>query len=216
MSDSGRHSADSARLSWSEAFILYTRPRVLAMLFLGFSAGLPLLLVFGTLSAWLREAGVDRSTIGHISWVALLYALKFAWAPLVDRLALPLITARLGQRRSWMLAAQLGVILALLLMASNDPQTGLPLLVVAALLTAFCSATQDISIDAWRIEAAVVEWQGAMAATYQIGYRVGMIAAGAGALYLAEFYSWSLAYCVMALAMSVGVVTSPTLSLLHL
>lgn len=208
MGDSELHHSDSSRPGWAEAFILYTRPRVLAMLFLGFSSGLPLLLVFGTLSAWLREAGIDRSTIGHISWVALLYALKFVWAPLVDRLGLPVLTARLGHRRGWMLVAQLGVIAALLLMARNDPQTGLSLLVGAALLAAFCSATQDISVDAWRIEAAVVEWQAAMAATYQIGYRLGMITAGAGALYLAEFYSWSVAYSVMALSMSVGVVTT--------
>ncbi|GAB4345807.1 MAG: MFS transporter [Gammaproteobacteria bacterium] len=208
MGEPGAQGENPTRLSWTEALTLYTRPRVVAMLFLGFSAGLPLLLVFGTLSAWLREAGVDRSTIGHISWVALLYALKFAWAPLVDRLRLPVMTARLGQRRSWMLLAQAGVMVALLFMAASDPRTQLALLVAAALLAAFSSATQDISIDAWRIEAAVVEWQGAMAATYQIGYRLGMIAAGAGALYLAEFYSWSVAYSVMAAAMLVGVATT--------
>lgn len=195
-------------VSWRDSFRIYSQPRVVAMLFLGFSAGLPLLLVFGTLSAWLREVGVDRSTIGHISWVALLYALKFAWAPLVDRVSIPFASAAMGHRRSWMLLAQLGVIGALLLMGSSDPNTQLATLVMAALLVAFSSATQDISIDAWRIEAAVVEWQGAMAATYQIGYRLGMIAAGAGALYLAEFYSWSVAYTWMALLMLIGVVTT--------
>jgi PAT family beta-lactamase induction signal transducer AmpG len=194
--------------SWKESIKVYTRPRVIAMLFLGFSAGLPLLLVFGTLSAWLREVGVDRSTIGHISWVAILYAFKFAWAPLVDRVPIPFVSSTLGHRRSWMLLAQFGVIGALIMMATSDPDTQLSMLVVAALLAAFSSATQDISIDAWRIEAAVVEWQGAMAATYQIGYRVGMIAAGAGALYLAEFYSWSVAYICMALLMLVGVATT--------
>lgn len=199
---------DKARLGWSQAFGLYTRPKVVAMLFLGFSAGLPLLLVFGTLSAWLREAGLDRGTIGHISWIAMLYALKFAWAPLVDRLPIPILTQMLGHRRSWMLLAQFGVINGLLLMAESSPQTGLTVLVLAGLLVAFSSATQDISIDAWRIEAAVVEWQGAMAATYQIGYRLGMIFAGAGALYLAEFYSWRTAYTSMAVCMLVGVVTT--------
>jgi PAT family beta-lactamase induction signal transducer AmpG len=199
--------------TWKESLSVYTQPRVIAMLFLGFSAGLPLLLVFGTLSAWLRETGVDRSTIGHISWVAILYAFKFAWAPLVDRVSIPLISPALGQRRSWMLVAQFGVISALLLMATSDPDTQLSILVVAALLVAFSSATQDISIDAWRIEAAVVEWQGAMAATYQIGYRLGMIVAGAGALYLAEFYSWSVAYTCMALFMLIGVIT--TLSIIE-
>jgi PAT family beta-lactamase induction signal transducer AmpG len=178
------------------------------MLFLGFSAGLPLLLVFGTLSAWLRTAGVDRSTIGHVSWVALLYGLKFVWAPLVDRLDLPLLTRWLGHRRSWMLLAQLGVIAGLCLMAVQDPGSGLALLIWAALLVAFASATQDISIDAWRIEAVSVDWQGAMAATYQIGYRLGMILAGAGALYLAEYRSWSFAYTGMAVAMVVGVLTT--------
>jgi PAT family beta-lactamase induction signal transducer AmpG len=195
-------------MDWREALTVYRQPRVLAMLFLGFSAGLPLLLVFGTLSAWLREAGVDRSTIGHVSWVAILYALKFAWAPLVDRFSLPGATAMLGHRRSWMLLAQAGVIAGLLIMAVNNPQQQLTALVFAALLVAFSSATQDISIDAWRIEAAVVEWQGAMAATYQIGYRLGMIVAGAGALYLAEYQSWSAAYAGMAACMGVGVVTT--------
>ena len=155
---------------WKESLGVYLQPRVVAMLFLGFSAGLPLLLVFGTLSAWLRESGVDRSTIGHVSWVAILYAFKFVWAPMVDRVSIPIVS-RLGQRRSWMLLAQIGVIAALLLMGLSNPGTHLVGLVAAALLVAFCSATQDISIDAWRIEASVVEWQGARAATYQIGDR---------------------------------------------
>jgi PAT family beta-lactamase induction signal transducer AmpG len=200
-----RHGATGA---WGAAFAVYLRPRVIAMLFLGFSAGLPLLLVFGTLSAWLREAGVDRSTIGHVSWVATLYALKFARAPLVDRLPVPPLTRLLGQRRGWMLLAQLGIITGLLLMSLNDPGEGLALLVAAALLVAFASATQDIVIDAWRIEAVEVEIQGAMAATYQMGYRIGMIMAGAGALYLAEFLSWHAAYALMAASMAVGILTT--------
>ncbi len=199
-------------LSWSDAIRVYTRPRVVTMLFLGFSAGLPLLLVFGTLSTWLREAGVDRSTIGHISWVATLYALKFAWAPVVDRSPIPILTSSLGQRRSWMLLAQIGVIVGLLSMAMSGPEERLGALVLFALLVAFCSATQDITIDAWRIEAIDVEFQGAMAATYQMGYRLGMIVAGAGALYLADFYSWTAAYLGMALCMAVGVVTTLIIS----
>lgn len=192
---------------WRQAWRVYTRRPVMAMLFLGFSAGLPLLLVFGTLSAWLREAGVDRSTIGHVSWVAMLYGLKFVWAPLVDRLDLPLL-GRLGRRRGWMLLAQAGVVTGLLLMAGSEPQARLPVLVLAALLVALASATQDITIDAWRIEAAPLEWQAAMAATYQIGYRFGMIMAGAGALYIAEFVSWQAAYTAMASCMGVGVLTT--------
>ncbi|MEA3278474.1 MAG: MFS transporter [Pseudomonadota bacterium] len=196
-----------SRQSWLDAMGVYRHPRVIAMLFLGFSAGLPLLLVFGTLSAWLREAGIDRSTIGHVSWVATLYALKFAWAPLVDRLGLPVLTRALGQRRGWMLLAQGGVVAGLLLMATNDPNQALGLLVAAALLVAFASATQDIAIDAWRIESVEADLQGAMAATYQMGYRIGMIMAGAGALYFAEYLSWSEAYKIMAASMGVGVVT---------
>lgn len=193
--------------SWLEAWAVYRNPRVLAMLLLGFSAGLPLLLVFGTLSAWLREAGIDRSTIGHVSWVAILYALKFVWAPLVDRLSVPLLSGRLGQRRGWMLLAQGGVIVGLLLMATNDPNQALGMLVAAALLVAFASATQDIAIDAWRIESVAADLQGAMAATYQVGYRSGMIMAGAGTLYFAEYLSWSQSYTIMALCMGVGVLT---------
>lgn len=191
--------------SWLESLAVYRNPRVVAMLLLGFSAGLPMLLVFGTLSAWLREAGIDRGTIGHISWVATLYALKFVWAPLVDRVSLPLLGRGLGQRRSWMLLAQIGVIVGLLLMATNEPGQDLGLLVAAALLVAFASATQDIAVDAWRIESVAMDLQAAMAATYQMGYRIGMIMAGAGALYFAEYLSWSHSYAIMALCMGVGV-----------
>lgn len=198
----------AADKSWKEAIVVYRQPRVLAMLFLGFSAGLPLLLVFGTLSAWLARAGIDKSTIGHVSWVALLYGLKFIWSPLVDRMRLPVIGSIFGQRRSWMLLAQIGIICGLLAMASSNPLTHLELLVYAALLVAFSSATQDISIDAWRIEAMPTEDQGAMAATYQIGYRIGMLLAGGGAFTLAHYYSWPLAYTVMAMCMVVGILTT--------
>jgi len=194
--------------SWLDAVIIYRQPRVLAMLFLGFSAGLPLLLVFGTLSAWLAREGVDKSTIGHVSWVALLYGLKVFWSPLVDRLRLPVIGRIFGQRRSWMLIAQTGIICGLLAMAASNPVNHLELLVYSALLVAFSSATQDISIDAWRIEAMPVEDQGAMAATYQIGYRIGMLLAGGGAFTLAHYYSWPLAYTVMAICMSIGIITT--------
>ena len=178
------------------------------MLFLGFSAGLPLLLVFGTLSVWLRREGIDRTTIGYVSWVAILYGFKFAWAPLVDRLRLPLLTDWLGQRRGWMLLAQIGVLVGLWLMAGNAPGAQLSVLVLAALLVAFSSATQDISIDAWRIEAVADDLQGAMAATYQMGYRLGMILAGGGALIIAGNYSWNTAYFVMGCFMLVGMITT--------
>lgn len=177
------------------------------MLFLGFSAGLPLLLVFGTLSAWLRVEGVDKTTIGFVSWVALAYGIKFLWSPLVDRMPLPFLTAILGKRRSWMLLAQAGIIFGLLNMAGSDPLSQLQSLVLFAIVTAFASATQDIAIDAWRIEALGEEFQGAMAGTYQLGYRLGMIVAGGGAFSLAHFYSWPLAYTFMAGFMLLGTVT---------
>ena len=194
--------------SWLEALSAYRQPRVLAMLFLGFSAGLPLLLVFGTLSGWLAREGINKSTIGHISWVALLYGLKFTWSPLVDHLKLPLLHPLFGQRRSWMLLAQIGIISGLLLMAGSNPHAQLTILVYSALLVAFSSATQDIAIDAWRIEAMPVETQGAMAATYQTGYRLGMLLAGGGAFTMAHYYSWSLAYTVLAMCMSIGIITT--------
>ncbi|MCG6939468.1 MAG: MFS transporter [Gammaproteobacteria bacterium] len=198
--------------SWLEALAVYRQPRVLAMLFLGFSAGLPLLLVFGTLSGWLAREGIDKSTIGHISWVALLYGLKFTWSPLVDHIKLPLLNAAFGQRRSWMLLAQTGIISGLLLMAGSNPQTQLSLLVYSALLVAFSSATQDIAIDAWRIEAMPVETQGAMAATYQTGYRLGMLLAGGGAFTMAHYYSWPLAYTTLAMCMSIGIISTLIIS----
>jgi len=194
--------------SLKDAVSVYLQPRVLAMLFLGFSAGLPLLLVFGTLSGWLARAGIDKSTIGFVSWVALLYGLKFIWAPLVDRARLPVLGKTFGQRRSWMLVAQIGVILGLLAMAGSNPLTQLESLVYAAILVAFASATQDIAIDAWRIEAIQTEYQGAMSATYQMGYRLGMLLAGGGAFTLAHFYSWPFAYSVLAACMIIGIITT--------
>ena len=198
--------------SWLAALAVYRQPRVLAMLFLGFSAGLPLLLVFGTLSGWLAREGIDKSTIGHISWVALLYGLKFIWSPLVDHLKLPLLHPVFGQRRSWMLLAQIGIISGLLLMAGSNPHTQLIILIYSALLVAFSSATQDIAIDAWRIEAMPVEAQGAMAATYQTGYRLGMLLAGGGAFTIAHYYSWPAAYSMLAICMLLGIITTLVIS----
>jgi PAT family beta-lactamase induction signal transducer AmpG len=204
--------------AWLRAAAVYREPPVVRMLFLGFSAGLPLLLVFGTLSFWLREAGIDRTTIGFVSWVALAYAFKWAWAPLVDRLPLPWLTARLGRRRSWLLASQVAVAAGLVGMAVTDPSLHLRPLVVFALLTAFASATQDIALDAYRIESAATEKQAALAAAYQTGYRLAMIWAGAGALAIAarfdpseaeyHFAPWTIAYLAMAASMAVGIVAT--------
>ena len=176
-------SATPAR-SWRAAWLSYTHPAALRMAFLGFAAGLPFLLLFGTLSFWLREAGIDKTTIGHLSWVGLLFAFKWVWAPLVDKVRLPLL-GRLGQRRSWLLLAQGLAIAALIGMALNDPQKRLSMTVYLALALAFASATQDIALDAFRIESAPTAEQGTLAATYQAGYRLAMIWAGAGALWLA-------------------------------
>ncbi len=202
---------------WLASLSVYARPATLRMFFLGFSAGLPLLLVLGTLSFWLREAGIDLKTIGFLSWVGLAYGLKWLWAPLVDRLPLPLLTRWLGRRRSWLVATQLVLIGSIALMAFTDPQSHLQRLALLALLTAFASATQDIALDAFRIESAPVEEQAALAATYQTGYRLAMIWAGAGSLAVAasvagsgsdyEHWPWTVAYLVMAASMGVGLVT---------
>ncbi|AWM89245.1 AmpG family muropeptide MFS transporter [Microvirga sp. 17 mud 1-3] len=174
------------------------------MLPLGFSSGLPFLLVFSTLSAWLREAGISRTEIGMLSWVALAYSLKFLWAPIVDRYDVPILARLLGRRRSWMALAQIVTAAGLAGIAFGDPQTHLPLTIASALLVAFASATQDVVIDGWRIDAATTERQGMMAASLQLGYRLALICAGAGALYIAEFVNWRSAYLAMAALMGVG------------
>jgi PAT family beta-lactamase induction signal transducer AmpG len=193
---------------WLQALRVYTRPQVMIMLFLGFSAGLPFLLVFSTLSAWLTDAGTSRTVIGFFSWVGITYSIKFFWAPVVDRLPLPILTRLLGRRRSWMLLAQIGIASGLAAMALLDPATQTTTLALFAILVAFSSATQDIAIDAWRIEAEQSRYQGAMAAAYVGGYRVALLVAGAGAFYLADFYNWHLSYQVMALLMGIGIVTT--------
>ena len=209
---------DSIATSWKEALRVYAQPRVIGMLFLGFSAGLPILLVLGTLSFWLREAGIDRTTIGYLSWIGLAYGFKWAWSPLVDRLRLPLLTRTFGRRRGWLLLAQAGIIGGLVGMALTDPARDLNRIAQFAVLVAFASATQDIALDAYRIEAVKVEWQAAMAATYQTGYRLAMIVASAGVLWIAagvdpseatyEQAPWQFAYLVMAGIMLVGVITT--------
>ena len=204
------------KASWATASRIYLEPRCLRMLALGFSAGLPLILVLGTLSFWLREAGLDRATIGKLSWVGLVYAFKWVWAPLVDRVPIPLLTRALGRRRSWLLISQLIVMAALAGMALSDPRQALLHTIWFALAVAFASATQDIALDAFRIESAETQMQPALAAVYQTGYRIAMIWAGAGAFWLAaraelaglagyQHIAWQTAYLVMAASMLVGV-----------
>ena len=179
--------ADPAPPGWGEVLRTYLEPASLRMFALGFSAGLPLLLVLGTLSFRLREAGIDRATIGFLSWVGLAYAFKWCWAPLVDRLPIPLLTRALGRRRSWLLVSQLAIAAGLVGMALSDPRQALGPVVWCALAVAFASATQDIALDAFRIESADTRHQGVLAATYQTGYRLAMIWAGAGVLWLAAW-----------------------------
>ena len=204
--------------SWAETLKVYLEPSTLRMLLLGFSAGLPLLLVLGTLSFWLREAGIDRTTIGYLSWVGLAYGFKWVWAPLVDRLPIPILTAWLGRRRSWLLLSQICIMAGLVAMSFNDPKIALAPVVWGALAVAFGSATQDIALDAYRIESATIERQAALAAAYQTGYRLAMIWAGAGVLWIAarsevssvsnyQHAAWQSAYLVMAGSMVVGIVT---------
>ncbi|MGZ8185555.1 MAG: AmpG family muropeptide MFS transporter, partial [Methylobacter sp.] len=194
--------------SWRKAFLIYAQPKVRSMIFLGFSAGLPFLLVFSTLSAWLRDEGVERSVIGFFSWVGVTYSIKVFWAPVIDRLPLPLLTSLLGKRRSWMLLAQLGIISGLIGMGSSDSHTQLQQIALFAVWVAFCSATQDVVIDAYRVETVGAEYQGAMAATYVFGYRIALLVAGAGVFYIADYSSWRFAYFAMAIAMGVGVLTT--------
>jgi PAT family beta-lactamase induction signal transducer AmpG len=194
--------------SWREALLSYRQPRVIGMLFLGFAAGLPFPLVFSTLSAWLRTVGIERTTISFLAWIGITYSIKVFWSPLVDRIAIPGLTRLLGRRRSWMLLAQAGIIVGLIGMAHTDPTHSLGLMALYGFVVAFSSATQDISIDAYRIEAIDADYQGAMAAMYQAGYKTAAaIVASAAALFIADYFSWSVAYQVMAVCMAVGVLT---------
>lgn len=207
--------------SWDESLRAFLHPRVITMLFFGFSAGIPLLLIFSSLSLWLGEAGVERKAVTFFSWAALGYSFKFVWAPLIDKLPLPLLTRTLGRRRAWMLVSQLFIMLAIVLMGSINPassQENLVLMALAAVLLGFSSATQDIVIDAYRIEAAETRLQAMMSSTYIAGYRLGMIVSGAGALYLAAWFgsekghyvysAWQWTYFIMAATMLVGVITT--------
>lgn len=193
------------RRSVLSALAFFGDRRALVMLALGFSAGLPYLLVFDTLSAWLRVANLSIEVIGYFSLATIASSLKFLWAPLIDRASIPGLTKRLGHRRSWMLVSQAAIIIGLWLIAGSNPAQNLGLVAILAVCIGFSSATQDIVIDAWRIEAAEQERQGMMAAAYQWGYRIAQIIAGALALWLADLYGWALSYTVMAALMAIGI-----------
>lgn len=184
--------------SWRDAWRVYLDRRVLCILALGFASGLPYLLVYGTLSARLTQSGLTMTTIGFFSWAASAYAFKWMWSPLIDRLSLPPLTSLLGQRRGWLLASQAATALAMVGLGSSDPAVALWQTAAWAVALAFASATQDIVIDAYRVES-LEQWQlGAGAGAIVLGYRIGLIAAGGGALVLADLVGWSAAYAVMA------------------
>ncbi len=193
--------------SWVESLKIYRTPRLIAVLFMGFSSGLPLPLTFATLSFWLAEAGISRTEIGLFVLVGFSYNYKFLWSPLIDRLPILALTRRLGRRRGWAVAIQVPLMLAIFALGQTEPQQQLLPTVLLAILVAFLSASQDIVIDAYRIELLEADEQGAGAAATQWGYRFGLLAAGAGALYAAQFGGWHVAYTVMAALMLVGVIT---------
>ncbi len=209
--------SNSTTYNWKEATKGLLHPRAICMLFLGFSAGMPLLLVFGTLSVWLREAGIERATITFLSWAALGYSFKFVWAPIVDRMPLPYLTRRLGRRRAWLLVSQFAIIISIFWTSFFDPKTDLLIMtVIGAVCIGFSSATQDIVIDAYRIESAPPDLQTMLSGMYIAGYRVALIVSGAGALWMADiigggeysFRAWSSVYQMMAGFMLVGIVTT--------
>lgn len=192
--------------SWLASLRVYRDRRFLAILCMGFSSGLPLLLVFGTLSFWLREADVSRTAIGLFVLVGVSYSFKFVWSPFIDRLPVPFLTRRLGRRRSWALAIQLPLMVAIFALGSTDPKLDLGMTALLAVIVAFLSASQDIVIDAYRIELLKPEEQGAGAAATQWGYRFGTLAGSTGAFNAAEFGGWHFAYTIMACLMLVGIV----------
>lgn len=211
----------TAKNGWKSAFAAFLDRRAAIMLFLGFSAGIPILLIFSSLSLWLGEAGIEKSAVTFFSWAALGYSFKFVWAPLIDELPVPVLTKKLGRRRAWLLIAQLLIICAICIMAFSDPALGqsyIYQMAVGAVLLGFSAATQDIVIDAYRIELAETEMQTVLASTYNAGYRLGMIVAGAGALFLAAslgtakgnyiYEAWKYTYLTMAVVMVVGLVTT--------
>ncbi|MEO5340127.1 MAG: AmpG family muropeptide MFS transporter [Magnetococcus sp. MYC-9] len=192
---------------WLQACSVYTERRVLCILLLGFSSGLPLALTFGTLSLWLAEDGISKTSIGLFALAGVPYTFKFLWSPLVDQLPIPLLTPWLGRRRSWALLTQVALMISLFLLGLSKPSESPLATAMLALCTAFWSASQDIVIDAYRVEMLEERQYGAGAAMSVLGYRLGMLVSGAVALYLATFFGWFLTYSLMAALMSVGIIT---------
>ncbi len=186
----------------------YLQEKVLVIFFLGFSGGLPFPLVYSTLTAWLNDAGLEKSVITTFAWIGFAYVFKFLWSPLVDRLSLPLLTRVLGRRRAWLLLSQCSIGISLFMLASMQPSLAIWAFALTAVIVAFSSATQDMAIDAYRIEIAPQDMQPVLAAAYQYGYRISMIIGGAIALYIADFVSWEFAYKCMAACMVIGLATT--------
>jgi PAT family beta-lactamase induction signal transducer AmpG len=202
-----RDAAISGRAAWLRHFAVYLEPRVIAVLFLGFSSGLPLALTGATLAAWLTDARIDLTVIGFFALVGMPYSVKFLWAPLIDRLRLPLMSRVFGRRRGWLLSVQVLLAAAVVALALCDPAESPWLVAALALAVSFLSASQDIVVDAFRIESLEDRQQGAGAAVYIGGYRIAMLASGAGALILAQYYGWPLSYLAMAALLAIGMVT---------
>ena len=201
----GAASATRVR-QWLGFCAVYADRRVLALIVFGFSSGLPLALTFGTLSLWLAEVGVSKTTIGLFALMGAPYTFKFLWAPLVDKMPIPFLTRRLGRRRGWAIVTQLALVVTIAGLGATKPAAHPGITAVFALMVAFWSATQDIVIDAYRVEILEERQFGAGAATIVLGYRIGMLVSGAGALYLATYVGWSVAYALMAALMSAGIV----------
>lgn len=221
LSKTGTSTSSSLFSGWGQALSVFADRRAVIMFFLGFSAGIPILLIFSSLSLWLGEAGIEKKAVTFFSWAALGYSFKFVWAPLIDELPLPFLTSWLGRRRAWLIVAQLLIMTGICIMAMTDPAQGQDSLVqmaIGAVVLGFAAATQDIVIDAYRIELAEAEMQSALAATYNAGYRIAMIVAGAGALFLASgfgsekgsylYSAWQSTYLIMAAVMLIGVLTT--------
>jgi PAT family beta-lactamase induction signal transducer AmpG len=199
---------DSWWRRWIRAIRVYGQPRIATSLALGFSCGLPFILLSQTMTAWLRQAGIERTAIGMLTWVTLVYAIKFLWAPVVDRLRLPVLFSLLGRRRSWMLLAQAGIVFGMLHLSQLEPGDSLAAVGWGALFLAIVAATQDIAVDAWRVEVAPPDEQGAMAAAYQLGYRLAVIAGTAGAFWVADDHGWHLSLTTMATLSGIGIIAT--------
>ena len=178
----------SALNNWKKSLLIYIDIRVIRLLVLGFSSGLPILLIFSTLSLWLKSAGIDRGTITLFSWAGIAYSFKFLWAPVIDKIPIIILSDKFGHRKSWLMLSQLLLVTLLIILGFIDPKHNLILMAIIIVCIGFCSATQDAMVDTYRIESAPQELQSAMSGTYIVGYRLGMIVAGAGSLFLASFF----------------------------